>query len=109
MQTTRQERRRKERESKRVITIPTIHLVVCPACQKRRHTKYADENGVVPVPQQETVVVRGEARFVDVCNFCTMKYQTKDQRFILENLKKLQRAAKNRGDGTTEKDFNIDL
>jgi uncharacterized protein YbaR (Trm112 family) len=107
---TRQERRRLERESKRAkSTIPTIHLVVCPSCNKKRHTKYEDSEGKVLVVNTETITVRGEQRFIDVCANCSIKYQIKDQRFIIQNLKKLQNAAKSRNDGTTDKDFTIDI
>jgi hypothetical protein len=107
---TRQEFRRKQREAARPKTnVPIIHLVDCPACNKRRHTKYQDDDGNVPTVSTETIVVRGETRFVDVCQYCVFKYRSTDERFIMSNLKKLQRAAANRDGTTSDKDFTIDL
>jgi len=108
---TRQERRRLAREAlKAKSNIPTIVLVECPKCKQPRHTKYRNEDGTVESVVIDTVEVRGEARLVDICQFCSHQYRRLDQEFIMRNLKQLQKAMRNRdNDKTTDKDFNIDL
>lgn len=74
--------------------IPTFRRVSCPSCSKQRLLKQTNEDGTVSLPSQETVEVRGEERFLEVCEFCTIKYQKQDETFARENLKKLAKAIK---------------
>lgn len=108
--TTRQEWRRKQREAMQPkCSIPTINLVDCPKCGKHRLGKYLGDDGK-PLPvSKETTDVRGETRLLDVCGPCADRYRIADAKFIMENFKKIQKALRNRKDGTTDKDFTIDL
>lgn len=120
---TRQEWRRKQREAKAASRqkglmvnglqkqpVPTIALVNCPKCNKRRLGKYlGEDNKPFPV-SNETIEVRGETRLVDVCGFCDLRYRESDRKFIMDNLKKIQKAMRERRlDPTSHKDFSIDL
>ena len=120
---TRQEWRRKQRESKPVLNaltrtglrkepIPTIKLVKCPNCEKDRLGKYLGEDGQPFPVSNEKIDVRGKERFLDVCGHCAMRFREEDTRFVMANLKKIQEAMRVRKDGpagTTDKDFSIDL
>jgi len=72
--------------------IPTIRLVNCPACNKQRLGKYANDDGSVDPASEETVEVRGGQRYLEACQFCVAKYQREDNRFVKENMKKLAEA-----------------
>lgn len=108
---SRQERRLNDRKVARGKNkIPTMVLAECPNCQKPRLTKYLDDNGVPEPVSYAKITVRGEERFVDICGHCTMHYRQEDQRYVMKNLKQLQQAMLDRkADGSTDKDFNIDL
>jgi len=119
---TRQEWRRKQREEVSVALataptrtgvrkdpIPTIKLVKCPNCQKDRLGKYLGEDGQPFPVSSEKVDVRGKERFLDICGTCAMRFREEDTRFVMANLKKIQEAMRARKDGTSNKDFSIDL
>lgn len=93
-------------------TIPSFRHVTCPSCNKPRLLKEIKEDGTLDLVSDEQVEVRGERRYVDVCGFCVTKYQRADERFVMENLKKIQRAVSaNRDDlkDTDHKDFSLDI
>ena len=120
---TRQEWRRKQRESapvlnqftrtgKRKEPIPTIKLVKCPNCEKNRLGKYLADDGQPYPVSNEKQDVRGVERHLDVCGVCAARFREEDTRFVMANLKKIQAAMRVRKDGTagtTDKDFSIDL
>jgi hypothetical protein len=108
---SRQERRLNDRKiAHGKNKIPTMVLAECPNCQKPRLTKYLDDNGVPEPVSYAKITVRGEERFVDICGHCTMHYRQEDQRYVMKNLKQLQQAMLDRkADGSTDKDFSIDL
>lgn len=90
--------------------IPTIRIVDCPACKKHRLGKYANEDGSVDVASEETVEVRGEERFLEVCEFCVARYKKQDEKFVRENLRKLAKAFQEKAlpDGESDhKDFSL--
>lgn len=90
--------------------IPTIVLVDCPKCGKHRHSKYLGEDGKVLSVSNETADVRGETRLLDVCGVCNAHYRASDEKFIMSNLKKIQKAMRERRlNPTNDKDFSIDL
>lgn len=93
--------------------IPTIVLVECPACHKERLGRYLNDDGTTDPVSEDTVEVRGETRFLDACQFCVEKYQKSDERFIVENMKKLRRAfqeSANKDDGDSDhNDFSLNL
>jgi len=91
-------------------TIPTIHLVTCPACKKDRLGKYVNADGSVDTVNEETVEVRDEARFLDVCGFCIERYRKADEKFVMENMRKLAKAFQDDKpeDGESDhKDFSL--
>jgi DNA-directed RNA polymerase subunit RPC12/RpoP len=92
-------------------TIPTLKYVDCPACNKKRLLKQVQEDGTVSAVSTETVEVREEQRHVDVCEFCVIRYQKADQRFVMENLRKIQKAVHVDRDNvdSDHKDFQLDL
>lgn len=93
-------------------TIPSFRYVACPDCKKHRLLKEIKEDGTNDQASQDSVDVRGETRFVDVCGPCVTKYEQRDKRFVMENLKKIQKAMKvdreNLKD-TDHKDFSLDI
>ncbi len=92
--------------------IITVTHVVCPACNKNRLMKAPNEDGNTETTSDETVDVRGETRFLDVCSFCITRYQKTDEQFIKKNLKKIQEAVSVDPDGKTKtdhKDFSLDI
>lgn len=72
--------------------IPTINIVDCPACGKHRLRKYVNQDGSVDAPSQQTVEVRDEERYLEVCEPCIARYRRSDDKFVKENLKKLSKA-----------------
>lgn len=91
-------------------SIPTIRMVDCPACNKKRLGKYVNEDGSVTQPSQETVDVRGSKRYLEACTFCVGRYQQQDKIFVRENLRKLSKAMVKQdtdGDDTDHKDFSL--
>jgi ssDNA-binding Zn-finger/Zn-ribbon topoisomerase 1 len=86
--------------------IPTIKIVDCPDCGKNRLGKYVNEDGTVSPASEETFDVRGEERFMEVCKFCSLKYQKSDQRYAKNNLAKLAKALKT-NKGSDHKDFSL--
>lgn len=98
---------------KRNKTIPTIVLVDCPACKKQRLGRYLKDDGTTDPVSEDTVDVRGETRFLDACEFCVAKYQRSDEKFIMENMKKLRKAFQatpDADDGESDhNDFSLNL
>ena len=91
-------------------TIQTIRLVTCPACNKDRLSKYVNKDGNVDAVNQETVEVRDEMRFLDVCDFCVVKYRKADEKFVMENMRKLAKAMQDKqpeGGESDHKDFSL--
>ncbi len=74
------------------IDIPTIRMITCPACNKDRLGKYLNEDGTIGVASTKTVEVRDEKRYLEGCSFCVEKYRKADERFVMENMKKLRKA-----------------
>lgn len=92
--------------------IISVRHVACPACNKNRLMKAFDEDGNTETTSDETVDVRGETRFLDVCSFCIIQYQKTDEQFIKTNLKKIQQAVSVDPDSETKtdhKDFSLDI
>lgn len=92
--------------------IPTINLITCPACDKDRLNKYVNEDGSVNAASEETVEVRDEKRFLEVCGFCVERYRKADEKFVMENMRKLAKAMQESksddGDGESDhKDFSL--
>ncbi len=90
--------------------IPTINFVTCPACKKDRLGKYINEDGSVDTPSEETVEVREEARFLEVCGLCVERYRRADEKFVMENMRKLAKAFQEETpeDGESDhKDFSL--
>lgn len=117
---TRQEWRRKNRELRTATTtdrfgrikqeIPTIVMVDCPNCNKHRLGKYLGEDSKALPVSKETINVRGETRLVDVCDVCLYHFREKDKRFVMDNLRKIQQAMRNRKiDQKSGEDFTVDL
>lgn len=91
-------------------TIPTIRLVNCPACKKDRLGRYVNEDNTTPPVQTTTVEVRGEERYLDVCGFCAERYSQTDQKFVMDNMRKLAQAFKNPTvdeESSDHKDFSL--
>lgn len=72
--------------------IPTLKNVDCPSCGKHRLLKYANDDGTVTPASNETVEVRDTQRYLEVCEFCSIKYQREDEKFARDNLRKLAKA-----------------
>jgi hypothetical protein len=70
----------------------TIAVIACPACNKKRLKKCANEDGTVSPADTTTVDVRGEERFLEVCEHCIAKYRKADERFVMNNMNKLSKA-----------------
>jgi len=89
--------------------IPTIRFITCPACDKDRLGKYEEADGGVMPANADTVTVRGEERYLEVCEFCTAKYQKADERFVVHNMRKLARSLKDtKSKGESDhKDFSL--
>lgn len=91
--------------------IPTIKTVDCPACGKHRLKKYANADGSVDTPSVETVEVRDETRYLEVCEACSVRYQKADERYVKDNLKKLSKAFATDGlpadEESDHKDFSL--
>lgn len=91
-------------------TIPTIKVITCPACNKNRLGKYANDDGSVDPAIEETVEVRGSERHLEVCQFCSDRYRKQDERFVFENMRKLAQAMKEsegKDTGSDHKDFSL--
>lgn len=91
--------------------IPTINLITCPACEKDRLYKYVTKDGSVDAASQETVEVRDEIRFLEVCTFCVDRYRKADEKFVMENMRKLAKAMQedksDDGGESDHKDFSL--
>ena len=72
--------------------IPTIKKVTCPACEKDRLGKYVNDDGSVSPVLMETVEVRGDERYLEVCDFCSNRYRQEDERYVLDNYRKMVKA-----------------
>lgn len=97
-------------------TIPSFRPVACPGCNKPRLLKEIKEDGTLDPVSTEQVDVRGEQRFTEVCGPCVQKYARADQRFVMENLKKIQKAMSVKSIKRTDEDasgdhndFSLDL
>ncbi len=92
-------------------TIQTIRVVTCPACNKDRLSKYVAKDGSVDAASQETVEVRDEIRFLEVCTFCVDRYRRADEKFVMENMRKLAKAMQedksDDGGESDHKDFSL--
>ena len=98
---------------------PTIRIIECPACKRDRLKKYENDDGTISPAKTETVNVRGDDRYLEVCAYCTERYRKADGQFVKENLKKLSKAfgdgndSDGDGDGdggdkaTDHKDFSL--
>jgi len=92
--------------------IPIIQYVTCPSCKKDRLPKPLDENGKVVSASKQTVDVRGETRYLDVCSFCVVRYRQLDERFVEKNMRKLSQAMKERDVSDKDSDhtdFSLDI
>lgn len=91
--------------------IPTLKYVQCPACSKNRLLVKVQDDGTLPEISTDTVEVRGEQRFVQVCQFCLVKHEKADRKFVMDNLKKLQKAVHADRDNvdSDHEDFQLDL
>lgn len=89
--------------------IPSLRYVVCPECSKSRLLKEINVDGSVEEVSDETVEVRDEKRFIDACGFCKNKYQQADEKFMKDNLKKIQRAMNSKDRGNVGEDFTLDI
>lgn len=90
--------------------IPTIKTITCPACNKNRLNKYANDDGSVDAASQETVEVREEVRYLEVCRFCVARYSKADNKFVMDNMHKLSKAFQESHDDDKEsdhKDFSL--
>ena len=90
--------------------IPTIKTMLCPACDKQRLGKYANTDGSVDAVNTETVEVRGEQRYLEVCPFCVNKYRIADEKFVIDNMRKLSKAFmadQDEDKGSDHKDFSL--
>ena len=89
--------------------IPTIRLVTCPACNKDRLGKYEETDGSIPPANTDIVTVRGEERYLEVCEFCIVRYQKADKQFVAHNMRKLARSLKDTKpeDQSDHKDFSL--
>lgn len=93
-------------------TIPSFRPATCPSCNKQRLLKEIKEDGTLDPVSTEQVDVRGEQRFIEVCESCHQKYTRADQRFVMDNLKKIQKAMSTSRDdlkGTDHEDFSLDI
>jgi len=92
--------------------IPTLHYIQCPDCNKKRLLKQETEEGGVPTVSEDTVEVRGETRYSEACPFCLAKYKRSDDNFVMQNLRKIQKAMHapdiNKED-SDHTDFTLDL
>jgi hypothetical protein len=90
--------------------IPTIRIVTCPACERDRLNKYANADGSIDVANEETVEVRGQQRYLEVCNFCVVRYRKADEKFVTDNMRKLAKAfqdGKSEDGESDHKDFSL--
>lgn len=93
--------------------IPTIKVITCPACQKDRLSRYVKTDGSVDSASEETVEVRGESRHLDVCGMCVSQYRKEDEKFVLDNYRKMVQAMSEvktdevDGTQTDHKDFSL--
>ena len=91
-------------------SIPTIRIISCPNCDKKRLGRYENEDGSVTPASEETVKVRDTDRYLDVCRFCVAKYRKEDEQFVRENMRKLAKSFKDDGPDDKEsdhKDFSL--
>jgi hypothetical protein len=98
-----------QHKSKNTDTIPTIKLVICPACDRDRLCRYANDDGSVDVAATDSVEVRGNVRYLDVCGACVNKYRAEDEKFVMDNMHKLSKAfiSGDTDEDTTHKDFSL--
>jgi hypothetical protein len=76
--------------------IPTFVYVACPNCKKNRLLKKIGDNGSVEVVSKDTVTaLTGDERYLDVCPACLSQYQKRDAQFMRNQVKTLQRDARN--------------
>lgn len=93
--------------------IPTITKVTCPACNKNRLGKYVNDDGSVDPVLIETVEVRETTRYLEVCDFCINRYRKEDERYVMDNYRKMVEAlnsaeAEDAEDKQTDhKDFSL--
>lgn len=93
--------------------IPTIKTITCPACNKDRLSRYVNADGSVSSASEEVIEVRGESRHLDVCGMCVSRYRQQDQRFVLDNYRKMVQAMSEvktdevDGKQTDHKDFSL--
>lgn len=93
--------------------IPTIKTITCPACNKNRLSRYANADWSVTPVSEETIEVRGESRHLDVCGICVLRYRQEDERFVLDNYRKMVKAISKVKTGevdekqTDHKDFSL--
>lgn len=93
--------------------IPTIKVITCPACNKDRLSRYVNADGNIDLASEETVEVRGESRHLDVCATCVSRYRQEDEKFVLENYRKMVKAMGEvktddvDGEQTDHKDFSL--
>lgn len=90
--------------------IPVIRMMICPACNKNRLSKYENSDGTIDIVSDITVSVRDEERYLEVCSFCVIKYRKIDERFMIKNMHKLSKALQNNKpqDGISDhKDFSL--
>ena len=93
-------------------TIPTVKYVACPDCGKHRLPVKVNDDGTTPEVSSESYEVRGEARYENACEFCQNNYEKSDQRFLKDNLKKIQKSASmDREDlqDSDHNDFSLDV
>jgi len=91
-------------------SIPTVKLITCPACDKKRFRREINSDGEFPPASQETVEVRGETRFLEVCEHCIDKYRKADEKFMIETMRKLSsasRVAKENDNDSDHTDFSL--
>jgi len=89
--------------------MPTIAVIKCPSCKKNRLKKYTNDDGTVTPADTTTVDVRGEERYLEVCQHCIAKYRKADEKFVMDNMSKLSKAftAKEADTDSDHKDFSL--
>lgn len=90
--------------------VPTIVMIACPSCDKKKLTKYQNTDGTTDTARNVTINVRGEERYLEVCDTCDTKYKRTDENFVIENMRKLAKAmqaSKNKDGESDHKDFSL--
>jgi len=92
-------------------SIPSYKHVACPACKRDRLLRPLQEDGTTKPVSDDTVEIRGKTRYHDVCQFCAIKYEKADKRFMRENLRKIDKAmqAGQVDEESDHEDFSLDL